>query len=368
MPGQRILIVDDQPHNIAILHAFLEERRYDLIVAHNGDSALAIVQKSPPDLILLDVMLPDINGFEICRRLKAQPEYADLPVIFMTARVETESKLEGFAVGGVDYITKPFYQEEVQARIQTHLTVARQRRELLAKNRDLERHNAELDAFAHTVAHDLKNPLNAILAHLDLAQFAHEDGNTQELEQALRNVRKVTHKAADIIEALLLLAGTSRHTQMYLDSFDMRYVVDRARERLAVTLKQAEAELQAPDTWPFVIGYPAWVEEIWVNYITNAIKYGGSPPRIELGLDESAHEVRFWVRDNGPGLNEEEQAKLFIPFTRLHSERGEGHGLGLCIVQQIAEKLGGRVGVESMPGQGSTFYFVLPRPASDADR
>jgi signal transduction histidine kinase len=126
------------------------------------------------------------------------------------------------------------------------------------------------------------------------------------------------------------------------------------------------AEVALPDTWPVALGYGPWIEQVWVNYLSNAIKYGGEPPRVELGADVSGYagpsqgRVRFWVRDNGPGLGEEEIGSLFVPFTRLDQARAQGHGLGLSIVRRIVEKLGGGVGVESEPGEGSLFYFALP--------
>jgi two-component system sensor histidine kinase/response regulator len=152
--------------------------------------------------------------------------------------------------------------------------------------------------------------------------------------------------------------------------------VVEAQERLGDVIAQRQAQIILPERWPGASGYGPWVEEVWVNYLSNAIKYGGEPPRVELGFDESAHEctsadslprtfagshVRFWVRDNGPGLTPEEQGRLFRSFERLDQVRAKGHGLGLSIVRRIVEKLGGEVGVESEPGQGSVFWFALPK-------
>jgi signal transduction histidine kinase len=131
-------------------------------------------------------------------------------------------------------------------------------------------------------------------------------------------------------------------------------------------VERSQAEIVLPDTWPVALGYGPWVEQVWVNLLSNAIKYGGQPPRVELGTDVNEDvrlpkgRTRFWVRDNGPGLAEEEISRLFVPFTRLDQARAEGHGLGLSIVRRIVEKLGGGVGVESEPGEGSLFYFALP--------
>jgi two-component system sensor histidine kinase/response regulator len=144
---------------------------------------------------------------------------------------------------------------------------------------------------------------------------------------------------------------------------DIGCIVDEARQRLAHMIAESKAEIILPQDWPLASGYAPWVEEVWANYLSNALKYGGRPPRIELGATEQSDGwVRFWVRDNGPGLTPEQQARLFAPFTRLDRVRAQGHGLGLSIVRRIVEKLGGSVGVESsgVPGQGSVFYFTLP--------
>lgn len=354
MSAKKILIIEDKSENISVLFDCLGQYDYELLVAIDGESGLEVAKEKIPDLILLDVLMPGINGFETCRLLKKQSELKDIPVIFMTALFELEYKIAGFEAGGVDYVTKPFQQQELLMRIQTHLTLYDLQRELVQKN-------SELEAFSHTVAHDLKNPLNIIVGSTDLVEMAYKEGDTIMFKKYLTKVRNVANKAADIIESLLLLAGTSKHKQLFIQSLDMRFVIARVKDRLDFMLKDYSGELKMPDQWPFIAGYPPWIEEIWINYISNAFKYGGKPPIVELGLDEHEDFIRFWVRDNGPGLSEAEQAKLFVPFTRLHTNRADGHGLGLSIVQSIVSKLGGRVGVESTLGQGSTFYFTLPR-------
>jgi two-component system sensor histidine kinase/response regulator len=142
---------------------------------------------------------------------------------------------------------------------------------------------------------------------------------------------------------------------------DMASTVDEAQRRLTYMIEEHQAEIILPKSWPVALGYGPWVEEVWANYLSNAIQYGGRPPRVELGATVQADsQVCFWVRDNGPGLTPEEQARLFTPFTRLDQVRVKGHGLGLSIVQRIVEKLDGQVGVESQVGQGSVFTFTLP--------
>jgi signal transduction histidine kinase len=176
---------------------------------------------------------------------------------------------------------------------------------------------------------------------------------------------------SDIIEALLLLSQV-RTREVDVAPLDMGKIMAEVLQRLAPMLDQYQVDLTLPDTWPAALGYEPWIEEVWINYINNAIKYGGQPPCIEVGASvvpsskEGGGEVpprsmiRFWVRDNGPGLTPQECAQLFTPFTRLGQNHVEGHGLGLSIVQRIVEKIGGEVSVESEIGEGSTFSFTLP--------
>ncbi len=229
---------------------------------------------------------------------------------------------------------------------------------------ELERRNEELDAFAHTVAHDLKNPLGIMTG---FARVLEEGAGTiadEELHHYIRIIAQNGRKANNIINELLMLASV-RKAEVKLIPLDMGSIIAEVQGRLAYMIKEYHAEIILPEKWPVALGQDAWVEEVWVNYISNAIKYGGRPPRVELGATPQANgAVCFWVRDNGPGIKPEDQARLFRPFTQFHQVRGQGHGLGLSIVRRIVEKLNGQVGVESQVGQGSLFFFTLPGAAS----
>ena len=222
--------------------------------------------------------------------------------------------------------------------------------------------NAELDAFAHTVAHDLQDPVGVIVGYADL--LAEEYGRLpeRELQQGLGAIEQSARKMNTIINELLLLAEIRRRS-VQNTPLEMGYIVADARERLAHLAEEQKAQIAVPDTWPLALGYAPWVEEVWVNYLSNALKYGGRPPRIELGAEPQAGGlIRFWIRDWGPGLTPEQQVSLFVPFTQLSQVHTGGYGLGLSIVRRIVEKLGGEVGVESEgeAGRGSLFYFTLP--------
>jgi signal transduction histidine kinase len=228
---------------------------------------------------------------------------------------------------------------------------------------DAERENLirELDAFAHTVAHDLKNPINLIVGFADALLQDFPTLPEAEIRDYLHTIGWSGRKMSNIINELLLLAGIRGREEVEIVPLDMDHVVNEVLQRLAYMTRDMHSEIVRPSRWPSAVGYPPWVEEVWANYISNGLKYGGHPPRLELGADTLPDGmVRFWVRDNGPGIPPEDQGRLFTPFTQLDQVRAKGHGLGLSIVQRIVERLGGQVGVESVVGQGSVFSFTLP--------
>ena len=238
--------------------------------------------------------------------------------------------------------------------------VAQAVEELRQQARDLQSRNEELDAFAHTVAHDLKNPAGLIVGFTELLTHDCAERLAEDQLPVLYGLAKSANTMTNIIDELLLLAQV-RKAEVKTVPLDMGDIVAQAQQRLAYMIEQYAAEMTVPDTWPRASGYGPWVEEVWVNYLSNALKYGGQPPRVELGAEQKDEMVKFWMRDNGNGIAPEEQARLFTLFTRLEV-RAKGHGLGLSIVQRIVEKLGGQVGVESdgVPGHGSLFCFTLP--------
>lgn len=356
-----ILIVDDTPTNLGVLFDGLREAGFRVLVATSGQAALDAVKLTLPDIILLDVRMPEMDGFETCSHLKADEATREIPIVFITALTDPVDEVRGLQLGAVDYITKPIKVQSVLARISTHLTVRR-------LQKDLELQNAELAAYDHTVAHGLKNPLAVIVAYSELllqkdASVAEEDRRSY-LARVVQEGRKMN----DIVDEVLLLASVRELGDVSLVPLDMAVVVEAAKRRLANEIEERGAEVDAPLTWPVAVGYAPWVEEVWVNYVSNALKYGGDPPHVELGASVermpgpgNGEVVRFWVRDNGAGLSPEEQGRLFAPFTRLEQARAAGHGLGLSIVRRIVERLGGQVSVESTVGEGSVFGFTLTR-------
>lgn len=227
---------------------------------------------------------------------------------------------------------------------------------LQAKNKDLE-------AYARTVAHDLKEPLAVMVLTSNLINKI-PDLTHDELDEYLQQIRSTAYQMNTIINTLLLFARVGR-AEAPVERVDMGWVVKNVRDRLSHMINEYQAQLDLPQSWPDALGYAPWLEEVWANYISNALKHGGQPPRVELGASpQTDGMVRFWTRDNGPGLPPHEQARLFAPLSRINPIDARGEGFGLSIVLRIVEKLGGKVGVESELGKGSQFFFTLPADVS----
>jgi PAS domain S-box-containing protein len=340
---------------------------------------LRVVQASGGYLQFVDTYFPTDQGIlgrvirqqqpELIPDVNADPDYQ--PVLLSTRAMMTLPLIgQGRFIGLVsletrrpDYFTEENFEfiKLLTGRIAAALTNARayQKQEQLVQ---------ELDAFAHTVAHDLKNPLNVMQGYAQILIEHHQELNPEMQLHWLRSIVRSTHKMFNIIDALLMLAGVRKMETVPTETLDMNAIVTDVRERLELMIKELEADMIMPEKWPSATGYTPWVAEVLTNYVSNALKYGGRPPRVELGATPDDGCVRFWVRDNGQGLSAEQQAQLFTPFTRLAEEDDiEGHGLGLSIVQRIVERLGGEVGVESEKGKGSTFSFSLPADGSPAE-
>ncbi len=225
-----------------------------------------------------------------------------------------------------------------------------------------ERLIADLNAYAHSVAHDLKNPVGVIIGFADMLERDLDTFSLKEIGDLAQAITRSGQKLIDIIDDLLLFAQV-QSAEVETGPLDMAMVVAEALFRLSHMKAEYHADISLPDSWPVAFGYGQWVEEVWVNYLSNALKYGGRPPQVQIGSDRQPDgSVRFWVRDNGDGISPDACAQLFAPFARFAPTRAAGHGLGLSIAQRVVEKMGGQVGVESegKPGLGSLFFFTLP--------
>jgi len=252
--------------------------------------------------------------------------------------------------------------KDITGRVQAEEEIKEANIRLVAEIQEKEKLIHDLDAFSHTVAHDLKGMLSAIVTASSLIKNGIDDMSKEVLLEINDLISQSATKTMHITSELLTLASV-RQQEIVMVKVNMRKVVLDSMSRLKEMINEKAAKIELPETWPEVLGYGAWLEEVWINYISNAVKYGGTPPFIQIGSDVMPDDrIKFWIKDNGKGLSQAEMALLFSKFTRLDTIRAEGHGLGLSIVKRIVEKLNGEVGVESqnIPGEGSTFYFILP--------
>ena len=371
----RILIVDDAPTNIRVLNEALESE-YRISFAANGGDALSVASSIIPDLILLDIMMPDMDGYEVCRRLKADPALRDIPVIFITALNQQENEEVGLKLGGVDYITKPCNPALVRLRVRNQLELKRQRDMLADLNRALEEKVRqrtssleaavrELESMCYAISHDLRPPLRHINAFSAILAEEQGDNLDSESRQALSRIGAATVRMGALVDALLNLPRLCRR-ELHCEAVDLSAI---ARETLA-ELRGSDQERQAEtgiQDGLVVEGDPVLLKVAMEQLLDNAWKFSGgkSPARIAFGIEEREGKKVYYVRDNGAGFDMAYVGKLFGIFQRLHTEgEFEGLGIGLATVQRIIAAHGGEIWAEGVVGEGATFRFTLPQPFS----
>jgi len=366
-PISTILLVDDNLSNLRVLLDLLHDQGFDLAVAQSGAEALEWLTDSTPDLILLDVLLPGLDGFETCRRIKAQEKHRDLPIIFMTVLADVESRLAGFAVGGVDYVTKPLEVPEVLARITAHLTIRRQQAALHALNVELARSNLDLQQFANVTAHDLQAPLRTVSSYLGLLAKNYQGQLDARADTYLAYAVDGATRMQQLIDDLLAYARVDTQGQP-LTPTDCTAVVEQAIANLQHAIVERGA-LVTHDALPTVLADARQLTQVFQNLIGNAIMFCEAiPPRVHLWAERQDGAWRVSVRDNGIGIAPKYAERIFLMFQRLHTRTEyPGTGLGLAICQKIIERHNGRTWVEGAPGQGSIFHLTLPAKADHGE-
>ena len=354
----RVLIAEDDFLVSEMVHGLLTEIGY-LVVGetNNGVEAVQLTQQLKPDVVMMDIEMPKMNGLDAAAQI-----YRDCPapVVILTAYESPQLVQRAGEAGVGAYLVKPPNARDLERAI----TIARSRfddmLQLRRLNDTLREQNEELNAFSHTVAHNIQSSLSRIIGFSELLQHEFDTLTEDERQQCLLAIVRNGRKVSNIVDELLVLASV-RNTEVELQPLNMADIVEEARYRLVDMIQESQAVINLPASWPLALGYGPWVEEVWENYLSNALKYGGTPPVLSLGATQMPDgTIRFWVRDGGPGLSEEQQTMLFTPFTKLNQVRLTGHGLGLSIVRRIMDKLRGGVGVESQLGAGSLFWFSLP--------
>jgi two-component system sensor histidine kinase/response regulator len=355
----RILVVDDISKNLQVVGTMLRNEGYHVMPATSGPQALERAHAQPPDLILLDLMMPGMDGLEVCQRLKAEPLTRQIPVIFLTASNEMEHLMKGFEVGAVDYITKPFNAPELLARVRTHLELKHARERL----REM---NEEKNEFMGIAAHDLRNPLSAIKGYSEMMIEDAQALSHRELEENGRRVLETAARMAEMVQNLLDANRIERgEMQLNVALTDLGPLLQPVIEtqRARATAKQQTIQLQLPPTPATALVDASITVQVLENLVSNAVKYSPPGKNIFVRLQSSATTVRCEVQDEGPGLSAEDQKKLFGKFARLSARPTGGEhstGLGLSIVKKMVEAMNGKVWCESELGRGATFIVELP--------
>ncbi|WP_309400714.1 sensor histidine kinase [Cerasicoccus maritimus] len=352
-----LLVVDDNPTNLAVVCAHLTKCGYRMLTAENAKSALRRLERIQPDLMLLDVMMPDMDGFQLAAQIREREDYHGQPMIFMTALDDMESKLKGFAAGGVDYITKPIQHEELLVRIKTHLEVHQLRQELSLENQRKDELIQELEAYDMTVAHDLKNPIGGIASAAETFDLM-DDLTDTEAREIVEMIKLGANQCQHIINGLLSFARL-RKGHATLQVVDMEKLARQSIDALKTMIQEVNASITIEGALPLAYGYAPWLTEVWANLISNAIKYGGCPPKIVITGSIMGQKVCYKVCDNGTGLPAD-QDSMFKPFARNASAYIEGTGLGLSIVERILRRLDGAIIAENNPEGGANLTFYLP--------
>lgn len=355
----KILIVDDVPKNIQVAASILQKEGYLMAFAQNGVVALNQTESIQFDLILLDIMMPEMDGFEVCKQLRRNPATKDIPIIFLTAKTDTESIVQGFQLGAMDYVTKPFNGAELLARVRTHL-------ELNETHRQLIEANATKDKFFSIIAHDLKNPFNALigLSRLLMNQFDRMD--QESIKEMITLIHDSSNNTYQLLENLLdwsrMQTGKIKWqpTEIGLGAIAYENVclLNPAAEKKEIRLL---SEVHQDTT---VYADPNMINMVIRNLLSNAVKFTPKGGEVKIYSQTKGDSEEIVIADTGIGIHQDDISKLFRIDQHVSTpgtEKESGTGLGLILCKEFVEKNGGEIRVESEIGTGSCFYFSLPK-------
>lgn len=346
-----ILLVDDTPEHIETAVTVLRENNFRVRIATKGSTAFKLIEQHQPDLILLDVYMPEMDGFEICRIIKSERDLSSIPIIFLTSSNDAKSIKKGFDLGAQDYVVKPFNTSELLARVHTHIKLKKQTESLLKANH-------ELDSFCYTVAHDLKAPLlslSKLTEYLALDYSAKLDIEGREL------IDNIQDKSKEIIQLVNHLLELSRMSEMpmNIEPINLEQLFREVYTELIKLEPQRNVKF-AIRNLPIIQGDPVMIKLLVMNVLTNAIKYtrNRNITYIEATSVENETEFIISVEDNGAGFDMRYASRLFSVFQRLHSQNEfEGSGVGLAIVQKILKRHHSLAWMTGRVNEGATFYF-----------
>lgn len=350
-----ILLVDDSPESIETAITVLYQHNYRVRVATNATTALHLLEQELPDLVLLDVYMPEMDGFILCKTIKTDERFTHIPIIFLTSSNDEESIQKGFELGAQDYVIKPFNHLELLARVHTHIELKRQKE-------NLQKANQELDSFCYSVAHDLKAPLLSIRKLTEFLELDYKDKLDAEGKDLIHTIQEKSEEVTQIIAHLLEFSHMCQRN-MHTEPLELEKLFHQVYEEL-MTLQPEREIYFTVSPLPEIQGDPIMIKLLLLNILSNAIKYtrGKTPTTIEVSYTCTDTEYIFSIKDNGAGFNMHYAARLFKVFQRLHSSREfEGSGVGLAICQRIVQRHGGEAWLTGKVQKGATFYFTLPK-------
>lgn len=362
-----ILAVDDIATNIMLLKAVLSRAKYKIVTASGGFEALEKVAAVNPDLILLDIMMPDLDGYEVLQRLKADPAHEDIPVIFLTALHNPEDIVKGFKFGASDYISKPFNHEELITRVAHHIYLAAAQRTILQQRDELQATVEARDKMYSVIAHDLRSPIGTLKMVFNMLSInLSVDQIGEDSFEMISMGNNITENTFMLLDNLLkwTKSQTGRMNTVFQE-VDISEVVLFASKMSDVMaqVKNIEVEYDIPE--PITVSCDVdMVKTIMRNLMSNAIKYSQEGGKIVVSVRETPTHAAISVRDNGIGIKEEDIAKLLNPethYTTYGTKNEEGSGLGLQLVQDLTLRNGGELTIESKEGEGSTFTFTIAK-------
>ena len=362
----KILIVDDVMSNVLLLKVLLTNEKFAIATANNGQQALEQVEKEHPDLVLLDVMMPDLSGFEVAQRLKSNPDTADIPIIFLTALNSTTDIVKGVQVGANDFISKPFNKEELIIRVTHQISLVAAKRIILKKTEELQRTIAGRDKLYSVIAHDLRSPMGSIKMVLNMLilNLPVEKIGT-EMHELLTMANRTTEDVFSLLDNLLKWTKSQiGNLNVVYQDIDAVEVMDSVIDvfNMIAGLKKITIREEKPEKLP-VCADIDMLKTVIRNLLSNAIKFSNENSEVLVKMEEQGDMVVVSVKDNGCGIDEEGQKKLLhtdTHFSTFGTNNEEGSGLGLLLCQDFVVKNGGKLWFTSKQGEGSTFYFSIP--------